>query len=78
MDMLSATQVDSNQSIYDQRKALVAQKWAEYQESKNPVHLAIICRELPFFDYPEVGEEIARLLTADYFQELDKFSDHCP
>ena len=78
MDMFSATQGNQTQSVYNRRKALVAKQWAEYQETKNPVHLAVICRELPFFDHPEVGEEIAKLLTADYFQELDQFSDPCP
>jgi len=24
--------------------------------------LAVICQELPFFEHPEVGEEIAKLL----------------
>ena len=47
---------------YDQRKALVAEQWALYQKSKNPKHLATICKELPFFEHPEVGEEIANLL----------------
>ena len=47
---------------YDQRKALVAEQWALYQTSKNPKHLATICKELPFFEHPEVGEEIANLL----------------
>ena len=78
MDKLTIIDGDQAQSVYDRRKALVAEEWAEYQETKNPVHLAVICRELPFFDHPEVGEEIAQLLTADYFQELDQFSDPCP
>ena len=47
---------------YEQRKALVSEQWRSYQETKNPNHLATICRELPFFDHPEVGEEIASLL----------------
>ena len=46
----------------DQRKALVAEQWHKYQALKNPKHLAVICRELPFFDHPEVGDEIAKLL----------------
>ena len=49
-------------SKYDQRKALVAAQWQKYQASKNPKHLALICQELPFFEHPEVGEEIAKLL----------------
>ena len=47
---------------YERRKALVAEQWRSYQETKNPKYLAIICTELPFFDHPEVGEEIASLL----------------
>ena len=49
-------------SKYEQRKALVAEQWQKYQASKNPKHLAVICQELPFFEHPEVGEEIAKLL----------------
>ena len=47
---------------YEQRETLVSEQWRSYQETKNPKHLATICRELPFFDHPEVGEEIASLL----------------
>ena len=49
-------------SKYDQRKALVAEQWHKYQALKDPKHLAVICRGLPFFDHPEVGDEIAKLL----------------
>ena len=49
-------------SKYDQRKAFVAEQWHKYQALKDPKHLAVICRELPFFDHPEVGDEIAKLL----------------
>jgi hypothetical protein len=51
-----------NKSIYERRKAMVEEYWQKYQVSKNPEHLAIICKELPFFEHPEVGNEIARLL----------------
>ena len=47
---------------YEQRKAFVAEQWTLYQTSKNPKYLAKICRELPFFEHSEVGEEIANLL----------------
>ena len=47
---------------YDQRTALVSEEWRNYKETKDPKHLAIVCRELPFFGHPEVGEEIAKLL----------------
>ena len=49
-------------SKYEQRKALVAEQWQKYQALKDPKHLAVICQELPFFEHPEVGEEIAKLL----------------
>ena len=51
-----------NKSIYERRKAMVEEYWQKYQDSKDPKHLAIICRELPFFEHPEVGNEIAKLL----------------
>ena len=47
---------------YDHYKALVSAEWRNYQQNKDPEHLAKICKELPFFDHREVGEEIARLL----------------
>ena len=47
---------------YDQCADLVSEKWRNYKETKDPKHLAIVCRELPFFGHPEVGEEIAKLL----------------
>ena len=78
MDKLAEIDGDQTRCIYDRRKALVAEQWAEYQETKSPVHLVVICREFHFFDHPEVGQEIAKLLTADYFQDLEQFSDPCP
>ena len=53
MDKLAVIDDDQTRSVYNRRKALVEEQWAEYQETKNPVHLAVICRELPFFDHPE-------------------------
>jgi hypothetical protein len=49
-------------SIYERRKAMVEEYWQKYQDSKDPKHLAIICKELPFFEHPEVGHEITKLL----------------
>ena len=48
------------------RTAGVSLEWRKYQQTKDRRHLANICREMPFFGYPEVGEEIAKLLTLDY------------
>ena len=58
----NATSSDTK-SKYERRKDLVAEHWSKYQETKDVEHLAIICREMPFFDHPDVGEEIASLLT---------------
>ena len=73
MDMFSAT----NQATYRRRKDMTAKRWAEYQRDKSPVHLAAICRENSFFEHPEVGEEIARLLLADFYKELDQLIEPC-
>jgi hypothetical protein len=48
------------------REATVAVEWQHYKQTKDRRHLANICREMPFFGKPEVGEEIAKLLTLDY------------
>ena len=74
MDLFSA----SDKAIYDRRKQMIAERRAEYEEDHNPVHLASICRELPFFDHPYIGQEIARLLLADLYKELDQLSEPCP
>lgn len=55
MDKLAVIDGDQTRCVYDRRKALVAEQWAEYQETKSPLHLAVIYRELHFFDHPEVG-----------------------
>lgn len=47
------------------REATVAVEWRHYKQTNDRRHLANICREMPFFGKPEVGEEIARLLTLD-------------
>jgi hypothetical protein len=57
--------------IYAKRKALVAHCWKQYQVKKDPRWLAEICTELPFFEHPEVGAEIARLL-AKRFHKVDQ------
>ena len=48
------------------RTAFVQLEWKDYQETNDRRHLANICREVPFFGHPEVGEEIARLLTLNH------------
>ena len=74
MDLFSV----SDKATYDRRKQMIAERWAEYEEDQNPIHLAAICRELSFFDHPYIGQEIARLLLADLYKELDQLSEPCP
>jgi len=47
---------------YSENQAIVEKLWKQYQKDSNPKWLADICLSVPFFDYPEVGEEIAKLL----------------
>ena len=45
---------------------LVENLWKQYQIDKDPKWLAEICLNVPFFDHPEVGEEIAKLLDGQF------------
>ena len=45
---------------------LVESLWKQYQIDKDPKWLAEICLNVPFFDHPEVGEEIAKLLEGQF------------
>ena len=45
---------------------LVENLWKQYQRDKNPKCLAEMCLNVPFFDHPEVGEEIAKLLEGQF------------
>ena len=49
-----------------ENQALVENLWKQYQISKDPKWLAEICLNVPFFDHPEVGKEIARLLDCQF------------
>ncbi|XAT57808.1 hypothetical protein GN241_10835 [Rhodobacteraceae bacterium IMCC1335] len=51
------------QMLYDERKAFVKNEWMHYKDTGDRQHLANICEKLPFFEQPEVGLEIAKLLT---------------
>jgi hypothetical protein len=51
-----------NKKTYSENKAIVEKLWKQYQKDNNPKWLAGICLNVPFFDHPEVGEEIAKLL----------------
>ena len=74
MDIFS----ESNKANYSRWKQMLAEGWAEYEESQKPVHLAAISCDLAFFNQPHVGQEIARLLLADFYKELDQLSEPCP
>ena len=52
-----------------ENRALVANLWKQYQIDKDPKWLAEICLNLPFFDHPEVGEEIAKLLEEQFHKQ---------
>ena len=45
---------------------LVGNLWKQYQIDKDPKWLAEICLNVPFFDHPEVGKEIAKLLEGKF------------
>ena len=48
---------------YSENQAMVEKLWKQYQKDNNPKWLADICLNVPFFDHPEVGQEIASLLS---------------
>lgn len=56
------------QMLYDDRKRSVEMFWSLYQDTADKngngylEALAIICERMPFFEHPEVGQEIARRL----------------
>ena len=45
---------------------VVENLWKQYQIDKDPKWLAEICLNVPFFDNPEVGKEIAKLLEGKF------------
>ena len=49
-----------------ENQTLVEKLWKQYQISKDPKWLAEICLNVPFFDHPEVGKEIAKLLESQF------------
>ena len=50
---------------------VVENLWKQYQIHKDPKWLAEICLNVPFFDHPEVGKEIAKLLE-DHFHKKNQ------
>ena len=51
---------------------LVENLWKQYQIDKDPKWLAEICLNVPFFDHPEVGKEIAKLLEGKFQKKNEK------
>ena len=49
-----------------ENQPLVENLWKQYQKRKDPKWLAEICLNVPFFDHPEVGKEIAKLLESQF------------
>ena len=48
---------------FEENQAIVEKLWKQYQKDNDPKWLADICLNVPFFDHPEVGQEIAILLN---------------
>ena len=51
-----------SKTSYSENQANVEKLWKQYQKDNNPKWLAEICLNVPFFDHPEVGKEIAKLI----------------
>ena len=51
---------------FEENQNLVETLWKQYQIDKDPKWLAEICLNVPFFDHPEVGKEIAKQLKGQF------------
>ena len=51
---------------FEENQNLVESLWKQYQIDKDPKWLAEICLNVPFFDHPEVGKEIAKQLKSQF------------
>ena len=47
---------------YSENQAIIEKLWKQYQKDNNRKWLADICFNVPFFEHPEVGKEIAKLI----------------
>ena len=47
---------------FSENQAFVEKLWKKYKKDNNPKWLADICIKVHFFDHPEVGKEIAKLV----------------
>ena len=61
-----------------ENQALVEHLWKQYQVKKDPRWLAEICVNVPFFDHPEVGKEIAKRLEGQFHKknQIDEQTIH--
>lgn len=64
---------DDKQRSYAVNKGLVEHLWGKYQSKKDPRWLAEICLNVPFFDNPQVGVEIALRLEKLFPKKDDIF-----
>ena len=55
-----------SRKLFLENQNLVENLWKQYQIDKDPKWLAEICLNVPFFDHPEVGKEIAKLLEGKF------------
>ena len=62
-----------SKKTYSENKAIVEKLWKQYLKDNNPKWLAEICLNVPFFDHPEVGEEIAKLLEKNAQTKPNRF-----
>ena len=58
-----------------ENQTLVEKLWKQYQINKDPKWLAEICLNVPFFDHPEVGKEIAKLLESQFHKRSSNAVD---
>ena len=58
---------------YSENQAIIRDLWKQYQKDNNPKWLADICLSVPFFDHPEVGKEIAKLLEKKAQPKSNRF-----
>ena len=58
-----------NRKSFIENQNLVESLWKQYQIDNDPKWLAEICLNVPFFDHPEVGKEIAKLLEGQFHKK---------
>ena len=58
-----------SRKLFLENQNLVENLWKQYQIDKDPKWLAEICLNVPFFDHPKVGKEIAKLLEGQFHKK---------